>query len=1492
MNDKKPNTISVLLKLGFIPVLLATIVLFKMYNSYLSNLKEDFAQIDKDIENKTAIVLSPEADPELLSKIIYENGYCETMPDAKFIADTLIRRQERKRLPSLFSLQESDYGQVSASVADTIHVLEKALSISRKKLGLTDDNDYAFPVPTPTGTDSIVVVVERELEKTSAFQLRTPKEPCQNVPVRLQLHHHIDTLENPLTLALKTTNEQGIVVFRDLSANQSYSVLPIMDGCEYGGSKGVIGGEWVVKHSGIKQWVHNLKNWIADTNDNEFTFIEKEHRIPLFTNTTLRQIKNENTITVRTPGEFKKVLNQSGLCFLLIWWILSFAIILLPRRKLDFHSGLVVACCMLLSGLSVLMMFSTRDPLNDEIMGWDMTVGVMIGVLSAVVLLIIDTYIDIVKRYNQEKFPFYAGLSKVHLRGMGWLLVALLLTGLLFVPGLGRSVGGMRVNLKLPGLPLFQPSEIAKYLIVLFSAIFFTENIDWIIHYGEKYVASLGKKAKVMTGIILGLLLLMLIYVVLGDMGPGLVLGITFVLLYSFSKSKQDLRDKENVRWKKIMKCDFMLLVYGVVSYALCLLFFRRLCDPWYVVGSLVWLVVWVILGYFSVRITEKRIHFVRVKQIHETAIIMNLVIFVFILGNNAGKGSDSGILGRLEKRTNMCTNTWGGMDKVYDEIEKYGTLSQNIYSDPVSNTQVVHGLWALASGGIKGQGFGNGKPSVIPAFHTDMILSSIGEQWGWQGLLFVIAIYFVLLSLVAWKGIHTGEELPIFICVGIAVVTAVQLFIIALGSTGVIPLTGVTVPLLSYGKVSMILNIVAFGLALSLITRVEPEVKADYERIREWVRYDNAEAYSRPYVVYTIFFALGCLASLGVWAKYQWGIFQRNRTLIQPAFVINNQGDAVLEYNPRISLITSEMYAGRIFDYKGLLLATSNKEDLVGENKASLEKCGIDGTSIDSLKRCHLKRYYPFGNQLFFMVGDLNTRLLFGSTNHDNPPVGYMAEERHLSYLRGFDNVLYDKDSQKVEIRLITDKKRVDKYLQKEVDTTPSLTLYDYSAILPYLKDGSGRKLKKHNESVDKGDYDLKLTVDAALQKDIQDKLAYFIPDNYKNKKYFNIMRASVVVLDVKKGYLLASANYPLPDYKRIIEEDELAKAQGKKYAVYSDNNKDNEWKAYTDHDLGTTYQTYPGSTAKVMSAMAALRKDIGLSKKTYPIKSENAVEGNKDKYGNVIEAKEPTGIVTMHNAIVQSSNCYFIHLVNDKKLYDELDTVYSTVGVRIGFKTPYFYSNRMDDEWRESYINTIKNYSKIALKSYEIFKENDYAGSMKKGEWYWPWGQGYSIKVNDNNNKKKTISYDLLATPLAMARVAATVVNDGKMPVVQYIVQDEKRHRGAKSIPLLSKNSADELKGYMKDESNKHKNYIKHWNDEGYYLGGKTGTAERISSGRKINDGWYISFIEKDDKCLAIAVRIERIGPAGTFAAQTAVPLTEEVLNILNDDKYNYLR
>lgn len=1517
---------------GLLLPLIVSILLVGMFFSFLRSFDKRNAVVNDNIKNERAIVLSADCDEKVLSEIIFNNGYAESKDDADFIASILAKRQkEYGKLPSLYTLQKRLFGQVPALLADSCGKLSTKLDYSCNKLG---QNDKVFPFVKdslrPDCNGKIVASVFDKVESPNKLKKLLKiedKVPCPGVQVRLVTHFR-DSLGqacDPVIVGYLPTDSIGLAVFDGLDTEASYSVLPIKRGFEYGTSKGTKEGKWGMDDS---------------NNSMLFSFEEKEHRIPLFGNATLKQIKADRTILMRTPKDYKAIVVKWFVFSLLAWWVLC-----LMRIRKKQKNGWLLASGMFLTVLCVLMMFSMQDPLNDELHGVTMGQGVVIGLVVCIAL----QNVDMVKFYQNKYMVGFdvplnllrwlfkpyrkkvaglaailksnAGVFKKMItvllvmislpllildllqitrlsnaierlceklpKGIGWLVLALVLTALLWTP-LGQSIGGMKVNLNLLGIK-FQPSEIAKYLMLLFMAAFFTQQADSIVAYSQPHrMNMIGRKLKTLIWIIIGLIVLMAMYLKLGDMGPGLVIGITFIILYSLIKSKVHLDNlKEEDRWKRIFTCDFAMMIYGVLSFV-AFLIGGYLIGNMLLFGSL-WFVFWICLGYFGYK-----------KQLFESAVMMSLVIFMFVFGGDFLSLIDKDAGERFEGRVSMCSNTWGTID--LEHINPDLTTS----ADPVSNTQVAEGLWALASGGLRGQGWGGGKPSLVPAFHTDMILSSIGEQLGWYGLLLVVLALAVLLRKMIIVGYRVGHPFAFFLCLGFAIVIGVQFFIIALGSTGMIPLTGVTVPFLSFGRVSMILNLAALGIVLSLSNNISEEKTAVVENASQ----KTVKQYSYPIAIVTMVFMVFALTTLFVWQYYQF--WKRNSTLIHPVYVLNNDGTPNIKYNPRIDLLLRNMYAGRIYDRNGILLATSDKSEINTEAYVSM---GIDRQALNNMLKRNQIRYYPMGEHLFFMVGDRNEGIMFAY--NENHPAGYMAEAQHLSYLRDFDNIMYDKSGDPIKIKLKTDRLMDNPYLSPKESVSDPILLKNYSELLKYLKDGiDGKKIEQHNNRVKKEKYDLHLTVDAALQIDLQNSIANYMQERHKSNSHYNLMRVSTVVLDAENGDLLASANYPLPDFNRLKKEEDLAKAKGKRYAVYSDNEKGKNWLAYTDRDLGTTFQTAPGSTAKVMSAMAGFRKlGTEAASVTYRITNENAIEISS-KTGWPLEPTidNPNSIhrhnpVTMKHAIVESSNCYFVNLVNDKDLYNELKVVYNASGINVGGISSYFYSVKSDTVWKKSYYDKIDANRNVALHKFDLFKEgklNDPKDrqvkemihtNMSVPEWKWAWGQGYS---NDSNE-----SFDLLASPLNMARIASAVVNDGKMPETQYLLSSnkyEKELRNENSIKLLRSKEAKILKEFMLAEA------ANQFSRQGgavslpSYVGGKTGTPERsrvlksrrvysqkdkkyitkydLENKGKTNDGWYMFFVEGDatHHHIAVAVRMERLDVGSGSGA--AVRLTDKVL------------
>jgi cell division protein FtsW (lipid II flippase) len=144
-------------------------------------------------------------------------------------------------------------------------------------------------------------------------------------------------------------------------------------------------------------------------------------------------------------------------------------------------------------------------------------------------------------------------------------------------------------------------------------------------------------------------------------------------------------------------------------------------------------------------------------------------------------------------------------------------------FRDPLgAGFQTVQALYAFARGGLLGVGLGAGLPTIggrlpIPAVHTDYPLAALGEELGLIGLLAILGLYLVVVMRGLRIAVAAHDDFRALLAAGLALVVAVQAFIIAGGNLKLIPLTGITLPLISYGGSSLLANALVIGLLLAL---------------------------------------------------------------------------------------------------------------------------------------------------------------------------------------------------------------------------------------------------------------------------------------------------------------------------------------------------------------------------------------------------------------------------------------------------------------------------------------------------------------------------------------------------------------------------------------------------------------------------------------------------------------------------------------------------
>jgi len=146
--------------------------------------------------------------------------------------------------------------------------------------------------------------------------------------------------------------------------------------------------------------------------------------------------------------------------------------------------------------------------------------------------------------------------------------------------------------------------------------------------------------------------------------------------------------------------------------------------------------------------------------------------------------------------------------DHAHDRVETW----LDPEADPLgSGYQSLQAMYALEAGGVTGEGLGRGQPNTIPAAATDYVFSAIGEELGLAGAAGIALLYVVLL----FAGLRVSMEAPDtfgrLLAAAIALLMAIQAAVIIGGNLRLIPTTGITLPFVSYGGSSLVVN---FGLA------------------------------------------------------------------------------------------------------------------------------------------------------------------------------------------------------------------------------------------------------------------------------------------------------------------------------------------------------------------------------------------------------------------------------------------------------------------------------------------------------------------------------------------------------------------------------------------------------------------------------------------------------------------------------------------------------
>jgi len=573
--------------------------------------------------------------------------------------------------------------------------------------------------------------------------------------------------------------------------------------------------------------------------------------------------KLKPVLVARTPAQFRRQyvewMGAYFAAFLAVWLVWRW-------RGFQGDPSLLPAL-QLLTSMGLILSVSLKDPLRDTLEFRKFAWGVAAGCLLLLLPLL---------------RPFAAhDYSKLVYTP---LLAAFALFALLLGFGSGPTGSDAKVN-----LGPFQPVEVIKVLLVFFMAGYFAKRWEWLRELQETRVPKalrwlrlprFAHALPVMCAVAAALTM----FFFLKDLGPALVTGFLFLILFAVARGKPGLA------------------LAGVVV-----------------------LVTGVAIGY----------HY----RTPHTVV----------------------------QRIEMWQSPWDNGVRGGD--------------------QLAHSLWAFATGGPLGSGPGWGDPGLIPAGHTDLVLSAIGEEWGFVGVATVCLLFVWLVGRLLRLALRSANDYAFFLALGFATLIALEMLLISGGVLGAIPLSGVVSPFLSSGNTAMLANFLIFALALALCGRNPAQGEEA-----------GAGPFRKPVRILGVVLGLAAGALLVKAASIQ--VFDDTELIAREDSVMQDDGHKRPQHNPRLDSLARELSRGTIYDRNGLPLASSSWSELES-HRGEYEKLGI---SIEAACSRLDRRYYPLGPPLVQFLGDVRTEDDFHASNaslveHDaNTTLQGFADFRELA--------------------------------------------------------------------------------------------------------------------------------------------------------------------------------------------------------------------------------------------------------------------------------------------------------------------------------------------------------------------------------------------------------------------------------------------------------------------------------------------------------------
>lgn len=233
---------------------------------------------------------------------------------------------------------------------------------------------------------------------------------------------------------------------------------------------------------------------------------------------------------------------------------------------------------------------------------------------------------------------------------------------------------------------------------------------------------------------------------------------------------------------------------------------------------------------------------------------------------------------------------------------------------------QLAQGLWGMATGGIGGSGLGLGRPEVMPRAGSDLIFATVGEELGLVGTAAVLVAVAILLTRGFAIAQQAQTDFDRLLAAGLTTLLALQTMIIVGGVTGIVPLTGITLPFVSFGGSSLTANFFLVGMLLHLSAKRLPEGAVD-PATAGWNRA------AKLVVAGGAAFLMLIVGGKLVWVQALTNRAMATRLLRTP------DADKIVRphINPRLLAYADAIPRGRILDRNGVVLARDAAPNEVG---------------------------------------------------------------------------------------------------------------------------------------------------------------------------------------------------------------------------------------------------------------------------------------------------------------------------------------------------------------------------------------------------------------------------------------------------------------------------------------------------------------------------------------------------------------------------------